>query len=76
MKYLGGGNGYGNCRNYVATDGPPNFLESVFEDNCVSLVAHCHGSVSHELHCWLVGDINIEPLTVPLECISVSYSVV
>ena len=43
---------------------------------CARLVTHCQGSVSHELHFWLLSDINAEPLTIPVGCISVSYSVV
>jgi hypothetical protein len=30
--------------------GPSNLLVLVL-DYCASLVTHCHGSVSHELHC-------------------------
>jgi hypothetical protein len=79
MVQLGWGSGY-----YISaetagirfsTKGRPNLLVLVFE-YCASLVAHCHGSVSHELHCWLLGDINGEPLTVPVGCTSVSYWVV
>jgi len=55
------------------THGRPNLLVVVY---CASLVTHCHGSVSHELHCCLLGDINGEPLIVPVGCTSVSYSVV
>ena len=75
------GRGSGNCISVetavisCTTHGRPNLLLLVFE-YCASPVTHCHGSLSHELHCWLLGDINDEPLTVPVECTSVSYWVI
>ena len=79
MVQIGGGSGYCNSAEPAASrytnSGPPISLVLVFE-YCASVVTHCHGSVSHELHCWLLGDINAETLTAPVGWISVSYSVV
>jgi len=78
MVQLGGGSGYCISADTAGirctTHWLPNLLVLVFEC-CASLLTHCHGSVSHELHCWLLGYINVKPLTVPVRCISASYSV-
>ena len=77
---LCGGSGYcisaENAGIRCTTHELPNLLVLVLENSCASLVTHCHGSVSHELHCWLLGDTNAETLTVPVVCISMSNSVV
>jgi hypothetical protein len=79
MVQLRGGSGYCISAETTGirctTHWLPNLLMFVIE-YCESLVTHCQGSVSHELHCWFLGDINTKPLNVPLGCISVSYSVV
>jgi hypothetical protein len=79
MVQLGGGSGYCISADTAGirytTHGPPNLLVLVFK-YCACLVVHCHGSLSHELHCILLGDINTEPLTLPVVCNSASYSVV
>ena len=79
MVQLGGGSGYCICAetagNRRTTHGPPNLLMVVFE-YWAHVTTHCHDSMSHELHFWLVGDINNEPMTVPVGYISVSFSVV
>jgi hypothetical protein len=80
MARFGGGSGYCICAGTAGirctTHGLPNLLVSVLRNSCANLVTHCHGSVPHELHCCLLGDINAEPLTVPVGCSSVLYSVV
>jgi len=79
MVQLGGGIGYCTSAETAGikctTHGPPDFLMLVFEC-CASLLTHCHGSESHELHCLLLGYINVEPLTLSVRCTSASYSVV
>ena len=79
MVQLGGGSGYCISAETAGirctTHGPPNLLVLVFK-YCACLVVHCHGSLSHELQCLLLGYINVEPLTLPVVCTSVSYSVV
>jgi hypothetical protein len=76
---LGGISGYcisaGSAGIRCTAHGLPNLLVLVFE-YCDRLVTHCNCSVSHDLHCRLLGDVNTEPLTVPDGCICVSYSVV
>ena len=78
MVQLGGGNGYCISAETAGikctTHGPTDISVLVFEC-CASLLTHCHGSVSHELHSLLLGYTNAEPLIVPVGCISVSYSV-
>jgi hypothetical protein len=68
---LGGGIGYCISAETAGirctTHGPLKLLVLMFK-YCTSLVTHCHCSVSHEL-----GEINTEPLTVPVECISLSF---
>jgi hypothetical protein len=81
MVQLGWGSGYCISAESAVirckTHGPQNLLVLVLVfEYCASPVTHSYGSMSHELHCWLLGDINTEPLTVPVGCISVSYSVV
>jgi hypothetical protein len=79
MVQLGGGSGYCISTETAAmmctTHGPPNLLVLMFEYRA-SLVTRCYGSLLHYFHCWLLGDINVEPLNLPFECISVSHSVV
>ena len=47
---------------------PPkaDFLFLVFENLCACLVTRCHGSVSQEVHCWLL--VVAHPLTVWVRC--------
>ena len=77
MVQFGGGSGYwisaGTAGIRRTTHGPLNLLVLIYE-YCASLVTLCHRSVSHELHCWLLGDINTEPLTFSVGYISVSFS--
>ena len=79
MVQLGGESGYCISAETAGirctTHGPPNFLVLMLEYSA-SLVTQCHGSVSHELHCWLLSNINAEALTLPVGCTCVSYSVV
>jgi hypothetical protein len=46
---------------------------------CILHSWNCHelrNTSASKSHSWLLGDINAEPLTVPVGCTSVSYSVV
>jgi hypothetical protein len=79
MVRFGGGIGYcisAETAGIMCTKHGHRCLVVLVFEYSASLVTHCHGSVPHELHCCLLGDINAEPLTVPVGCISVSYSVV
>ena len=71
---LSGGSGYCISAETIGIKctrhGIPDLLVLGFE-YCASLVTHYHGSVSHKLHCRLLCDINVEPLTVSVRCISV-----
>jgi hypothetical protein len=79
MMQLGGGSGYCISAETAGirctTHGTLNLLVLVFV-YCASLVTYCHCSVSHELHCWLLGGINTELLTVYVGYINASNSVV
>ena len=79
MLQLGGGIGYCISAETAGirctTHGPLNLLVIMFE-YCDGLVTHCQESMSHELYCLLLGEINTEPLTVSVGYISVPNSVV
>jgi len=69
MEQLGGGSGYcisAETAGIRCTTHGPQYLLVLMLEYCASLVTHCHGSVSHELHSWLLGDISTKPLTVPV----------
>jgi len=62
LVQLGGGNGYCISAETAGirctTQGPTDILVLVF-DYCASLLIHCHGSVSYELHSLLLGYIHV-----------------
>ena len=53
MEQLGGGSGYcisAETAGIRCTTHGPQYLLVLMLEYCASLLTHCHGSVSHELH--------------------------